>query len=214
MISNNSGEFEVIEKLTGGKSRIRFTLTGTEKEVYNSNIARGEVKDEYYRTGHGTCSGRIDGALKAHYLHARWNAMIGRIYNKNNPKFKTYGGNGVAICDRWHCFEYYVEDIESMENSEKIKDGWQVDKDTKIIGNKIYSKETCLIISLEDNSKEARSRQIKVFIAKNLSTLKEELVEYGANEFCRRNPTLFPSAVSRCLHGMQESHNGYSFSYV
>lgn len=32
MISNNSGEFEIIEKLTGGKSRIRFTLTGTEKK--------------------------------------------------------------------------------------------------------------------------------------------------------------------------------------
>lgn len=27
--------------------------------------------------------------------------MISRCYNKNNPKFKDYGGRGITVCDEW-----------------------------------------------------------------------------------------------------------------
>lgn len=30
-----------------------------------------------------------------------WNGIKGRCFNKNNNKFKNYGGRGISICDEW-----------------------------------------------------------------------------------------------------------------
>lgn len=30
-----------------------------------------------------------------------WQAMKDRCYNKNNPRYKNWGGNGIIICDKW-----------------------------------------------------------------------------------------------------------------
>ena len=34
-------------------------------------------------------------------LYYRWQSMKGRCYNKNNPKYKHYGGRGIKMCDEW-----------------------------------------------------------------------------------------------------------------
>lgn len=33
--------------------------------------------------------------------HRSWKAMHTRCYNKNNPAYKSYGGRGIKVCDRW-----------------------------------------------------------------------------------------------------------------
>lgn len=41
-----------------------------------------------------------------------WCRMKNRCYNKNNPKYKYYGGRGITVCDRWlNSYENFLEDM-------------------------------------------------------------------------------------------------------
>lgn len=41
-----------------------------------------------------------------------WTMMKTRCYNKNNPKYPTYGGRGIKVCDRWRSsFDAFLEDM-------------------------------------------------------------------------------------------------------
>ena len=37
--------------------------------------------------------------------------MIQRCCNPNNPKFKNYGGRGIAVCERWRSYDAFLEDV-------------------------------------------------------------------------------------------------------
>lgn len=52
---------------------------------------------------HGMSSTRI------HYV---WMAMNERCYDKNNAQYKSYGGRGIYVCDRWRReFVAFIEDM-------------------------------------------------------------------------------------------------------
>jgi hypothetical protein len=36
--------------------------------------------------------------------------MMNRCYNPNNPDFHVWGGRGIKVCERWHCFLTFVAD--------------------------------------------------------------------------------------------------------
>lgn len=40
-----------------------------------------------------------------------WTGMKGRCSNPNRINYVEYGGRGVTICDRWHKFENFYEDM-------------------------------------------------------------------------------------------------------
>lgn len=89
----------------------------------------------------------------------RWRNMINRCYNIEDIRYKSYGGNGVTVCQRWLSFERFLEDIVRIEGySEENIDNISLDKDTKVKGNKIYSPSTCVFISKGDNTREMNSR--------------------------------------------------------
>ena len=46
-----------------------------------------------------------------HYLHPTWYGMMARCYNLNHYAYDRYGGRGVNVCDRWHSFADFVEDM-------------------------------------------------------------------------------------------------------
>lgn len=43
--------------------------------------------------------------------YSTWAAMIKRCRNKNDKKYKHYGGRGIRVCDRWLKFENFIEDM-------------------------------------------------------------------------------------------------------
>ena len=47
----------------------------------------------------------------AHPLYARWCNMHARCYDPKSNRFAYYGARGVVVCERWHDFGAYLEDV-------------------------------------------------------------------------------------------------------
>ena len=82
-----------------------------------------------------------------------WCGMKGRCYGVNNSAYRYYGLKGVTVCDEW------INDFEAFEKwafANGWKKGLHIDKDLICerdgISPKIYSPQTCIIVSKGVNS--------------------------------------------------------------
>ena len=89
-------------------------------------------------------------------LYKRYLGMLNRCYNKNSPKYDSYGGRGVTVADIW-LGENGFENFEKWALENGFRKYLQIDKD---IGSRklniypeIYSPETCSFVTEEENSK-------------------------------------------------------------
>lgn len=64
-----------------------------------------------------------------------WASMKQRCYNKNNVRYKNYGGRKIFICDRWNKFENFLFDMGSIPTKNHSID--------RINNNDGYYKENC-----------------------------------------------------------------------
>ena len=44
-------------------------------------------------------------------VYSTWCAMIARCSNPKSHTFKDYGGRGISVCERWHSFVLFYEDM-------------------------------------------------------------------------------------------------------
>lgn len=89
---------------------------------------------------------------KFYYLHK---SMMDRCYLKSCGAYSNYGDKGVTVDEKWHSFDDFIKDIEEVEgfNLNEIMNGTlQLDKDIKIKGNKVYSKENCKFVTASENT--------------------------------------------------------------
>lgn len=42
-------------------------------------------------------------------LYSRWNSMISRTKNQNDPSYKQYGARGIKVCEEWEIYENFKE---------------------------------------------------------------------------------------------------------
>ena len=78
--------------------------------------------------------------------YARWSKMINRCYSesclKTRPRYK-----GCTVSEEWLRFSNFRKWMEKQD-----WEGKQLDKDIKIYGNKVYSKDSCMFVSLRLNT--------------------------------------------------------------
>ena len=43
--------------------------------------------------------------------YSSWHGMKGRCNNENHHKYHLYGGRGISLCERWHDFSNFLEDM-------------------------------------------------------------------------------------------------------
>jgi hypothetical protein len=92
-------------------------------------------------------------------IYTAWRDMLHRCYNREHASYPTYGGRGVTVCERWKRFDYFEQDVQNLPGYDKMLSDpytrYELDKDELQQGipidKKIYSPETCMWVSLEDN---------------------------------------------------------------
>ena len=129
------------------------------KKTNLGNLLKGKIKNPYLKSVYNIgMVGNVKNVNK-NVLYQRWKQMISRCYNEKDPVYYLYGGNGITVSKEWLIFENYQKDIKQMKNFDKIEKGWHIDKD--LSKSKVYSKETCSIISPTKNSLLASSTKRK-----------------------------------------------------
>ena len=132
---------------------IKFLNTGYETVTLNSCILSGEIRDRYFPSVHGVGivgeeSSRDSNGnkLKEYFL---WNHMLTRCYGKK-AKLKLPSYEDCTASTNFKYFPYFKDWC-----SKQIgfgNEGWQLDKDILVKGNKIYSEDTCCFVPAEINS--------------------------------------------------------------
>lgn len=87
-------------------------------------------------------------------LYNMWRSMVLRCYDKNNESYNRYGGKGVYVHKSWHSFSEFYKDVFTIPNFQKWYCNvgkWSLDKD--YLNGSVYSKDTCMFLPKELNSK-------------------------------------------------------------
>ncbi len=192
---------------------IKFVNTGFIKRI-NSSQLRAKIDDPMAPTVYG--KGIVGVGEYKSYENGRqtkfgmlWYNMMQRCYSTRYHEYTpTY--KDCDVCDRWLHFQLFCEDIQKLENYEEwLKDSfkWVLDKDTKVLGNKMYSPDTCVFISNSSNT-----------IASNISKNKYLGISPDNTEYTFSNMRIFAEehsltkgGISSVINGKQKTHRGWVF---
>lgn len=106
------------------------------KQDYGSSLVFGVGS-----FGVGKYKSRINGVTTKEYR--LWGAMLQRCYSQTElDKHKTY--EGCSISNNFKNFQYFAEWCQHQVGFNI--EGYQLDKDILIKGNKVYSEDTCVFV--------------------------------------------------------------------
>ena len=146
--TNNFGDIEVIEYTDSKKVLIKFVRTGNTKYATMGNIKKGVVCDNELPSLYDV--GFIDLPAKDNpRLHWIWNGMFVRCYNNRfHEKYTSY-----ERCEVVGAFRYFSRFVEWCKSQKGFdKEGFQLDKDILVKGNKVYSEDTCCFVPKDLNN--------------------------------------------------------------
>lgn len=165
--------FEIVEYTTANDLVVRF-LDGHNYETHATyqSCKKGNCKNPFDRTilGVGYLGLRengtipptqkiINGKKKHSKEYIAWYNMINRCYNKSvwidRPEYKN-----CFVDEKLQCFAYFLDHVHEIEGYELLytRDNIELDKDIKVPGNKIYSIETCMFVTRQQNTQDAFKR--------------------------------------------------------
>ena len=151
--SKNSGDFNIVKYHDNRNVEIRFLKTGYETSVRLGNIKSGKVKDLYSPSVYGVgilgtkYPSTISGVQTKEYV--LWHSMLTRCYSDGFKKQRpTY--EGCEVSDNFKSYEYFYEWCHKQIGFGA--DGFEIDKDLLVKGDKVYSETTCVFLPVEINS--------------------------------------------------------------
>lgn len=142
---NGGGELIVTSYKSASDVDVRFLTTGFLKNTQAVHIRNGKVKDplqpSVFGVGYlGFGRHKASSMGKKSLAYETWSGVLERCYSdsfqKRSPTYK-----GCSVDNRWHNFQEFANYFEV-----NYKDGFQLDKDLLVLGNKIYGPDTCIFI--------------------------------------------------------------------
>lgn len=152
VLKNKAGFEFIILKADGKNLTIQFLESGSVRVANSANVYSGKVKDYYAKTRYGIgCIGEYQKVSYHKQAMQLWGNMMKRCYSDFD--IRGYKEKGTTVEARWLCFANFLEDIKSLEGFWYWKNnkGYELDKDLRIPGANVYSKETCSFVPAEVN---------------------------------------------------------------
>lgn len=201
--SNNYGDFIISDYVDSDNVIVRFIVTGYEVNTSMLQIRKGSVKDKFAPrvygvgyTGEGVYAPTIN--RRATKAYDRWLGMLQRCYCskylKTRPNYK-----GCSVAEEWHNFQNFAEWFE-----EHYIEGYDLDKDIKIEGNKIYGPDTCMFVTPQENSEKAQAKYYKVVNPEG-----EVVSGYNMAKLCRKFG-LAKAHMTSVMKGERNHHKGWT----
>ena len=151
--STSSGDFKIVKYNDSKDVVIQFLNTGYQTSVHLGSVKSGNVKDPYSPSvfGVGITGTKyppsVNGVLTKEY--ELWKNMLQRCYSDTYKKKKpTY--EGCEVSENFKSYEYFYEWCHKQVGFDN--QGWHLDKDSLVKGNKVYSESTCVFLPVEINS--------------------------------------------------------------
>ena len=204
------GEFKVLKYNDNRNVEIQFSKTGFEATVELGSIRKGEIKDPYMPSVFGIgvlgakYPSRVNGVLTKEYV--LWQSMLQRCYSdtdvcsaskKKNPTYE-----GCKVSENFKYYEYFYEWCHKQIGFDN--EGWQLDKDLLVKGNKVYSEDYCVFIP----------KNINLLLVKSEASRGEHLIGVS---WCKRDK-VFRAMVCKnkgkpkslgCFNTELEAFNAY-----
>lgn len=226
--SNNFGKFKIKGKLSKTNYKTYYLCEfedGTLVKADGGHIKHGEVKNPckpniynvgFMGQGNYTCS--INKKKTKEY--SLWENMMKRCYDpitqSKRPKYI-----GTDVDERWHNFQNFCEDIQHLENydswkNNKDKNVWHLDKDiNSVTYRKLYSKENCKFITLNENNEEMTTRTRDCRTVRMIRISDRYFEDYiNRRELIKHHRELSMRSIRDVLRGHQKSHEGWTFEYL
>jgi hypothetical protein len=187
--TRHNGECAILgrsdDKSRRGYYVVEFKDSGIIKEAYGSHIKTGSVSDEafpsseeerqkllmtpkYYGVGYigNGCHSTIENTRTHQRTRAfiLWHNMLARCYMTTKGKQYFKGYKGVTVCERWHNFQNFCNDLPKLHGYNKWKDNpgeFELDKDYS--HRRIYSADT-VALSAQKKCQEAGLRRVAMKI--------------------------------------------------
>ena len=151
--SNNNGDVIVLEYQSAKEVVVKFINSGYTTTTEMNCVKQGTIKDITAPTlqgvgisGSGLKKGK-DGKILKEYQ--TWRDMILRCYNeKLHKKHPTY--IGCTTSENFNHYDYFKQWCSKQVGFGN--EGFELDKDILVKGNKVYSEDTCCFVPREINS--------------------------------------------------------------
>ena len=174
--STSSGDFKIIKYNNAKNVEIQFLKTGYEMVSTLDTVKTGLIKDPYSPSVCGVgilgtkYPPKVNGVQTKEYN--LWCSMLTRCYSDTHKKkYPTY--EGCEVSDNFKSYEYFYEWCNKQIGFDN--EGWQLDKDLLIKGNKVYNENVCIFIPQEINS----------MLVKCTASRGEHLIGVSWNDTCK-----------------------------
>jgi|GEM_PF-1661730 len=201
--TNNYGDLKIVKYNKYASVEVEFVKTSFKSTVSVSSIRKLQVRDPLAPRfcgvgfiGVGKYLSR-EGKVKTR-AYTVWSDMMKRCYSERvQSKQPTYKGCTVSV--EWHNFQNFAAWFEL-----NYIYGYQLDKDIKVKGNRIYSPLTCIFTSQESNVIASTAKNYKF-----MSPMLEIIEVHNLSKFCRENG-LDTSNMSAVHSGRLGSHKKWT----
>ena len=160
--SKSSGDFKILKYNDSKNVEIQFINTGYETSATLGNIRNGKVEDRYLPSvyGVGVIGDKypitINSVQTKEYV--LWKHMLQRCYSDDFKKERpTY--EGCQVSENFKSYEYFYEWCHEQVGFGN--EGFHLDKDLLVKGNKVYSENTCVFIPQEVNTLLVKSTALR-----------------------------------------------------